>query len=163
MNEKDQKYMEMKGFICLSEIGSGGFGMVYLIYDRYYKEKFALKSVHSERFNQSEVQCMKNITSPYVLNLYNYEFYCDNVYLLMEFCPSNLKKSIYNGAINEKNIIPYVHGILKSIKACHDNSISHGDIKPSNFLIDKYGRIKICDFGLSSINTDNNPSWLFNG
>ena len=28
-------------------------------------------------------------------------------------------------------------------------SLSHGNIKPSNFLIDKYGRIKICDFGLS--------------
>jgi len=38
---------------------------------------------------------------------------------------------------------------LSAINECHEKNVSHQDIKPSNVLIDAYGRAKLADFGLS--------------
>ncbi|EAX92980.1 dual specificity MAPKK, putative [Trichomonas vaginalis G3] len=53
--------------------------------------------------------------------------------------------------INEEVMCKYMHDVVLCIKSLHDNNVAHHDIKPSNFLVDKYGRIKCCDFGLSSV------------
>ena len=105
MNEFDIEYMELNHLRCLSAIGNGGYGTVYLVYDHHYNEKFALKSVKRSRFKESEVECMMKLLSPYVINLYKYEFYKDNVYLLMEYCPSTLRTIISSRGLGTTNTI----------------------------------------------------------
>ena len=39
--------------------------------------------------------------------------------------------------------------MLKALTYLEQKKIAHNDIKPANFLIDQYGRIKLTDFGLS--------------
>ena len=38
-----------------------------------------------------------------------------------------------------------------ALVAAHDQGIVHRDLKPQNLLIDAYGRIKLCDFGIASL------------
>ncbi|EAY09871.1 protein kinase, putative [Trichomonas vaginalis G3] len=45
----------------------------------------------------------------------------------------------------------YIQGIVLSVKACHDRNIAHCDIKPSNFMLDQYGRVKVGNFGLATL------------
>ena len=39
--------------------------------------------------------------------------------------------------------------LLKGLNACHQNGILHRDLKLSNLLISRTGKLKIADFGLA--------------
>lgn len=150
MNCNDEEYMKMKNLHYRDTIGCGASGVVYKVYDPIYNREFALKSINLSKFNQTEVECMKQVDDPNVVPLYNYEFYNGYVYLLMEFCPITLEKfCMHNNSIGDQKLIKYALDILKSIRACHRNRVAHLDIKPSNFVIDQYDRVRVCDFGLS--------------
>ena len=46
-------------------------------------------------------------------------------------------------------------GIIKGIKACHENNIVHGDLKLENILLDDKFNPKIADFGYATYIKDN--------
>lgn len=39
--------------------------------------------------------------------------------------------------------------LCQGIKYCHSHRVLHRDLKPQNLLIDKYGNLKLADFGLA--------------
>ncbi|KAF2284315.1 hypothetical protein GH714_020411 [Hevea brasiliensis] len=49
-----------------------------------------------------------------------------------------------------KKVKCYMHQLLSGLQHCHERGILHRDIKASNLLIDKDGRLKIADFGLAN-------------
>lgn len=51
--------------------------------------------------------------------------------------------------INEKVLSRVAISVLAGLDYLHQHHIIHRDIKPSNILLDKYGNIKLCDFGVS--------------
>jgi Serine/threonine protein kinase len=51
-------------------------------------------------------------------------------------------------------------GSLDALALLHANNVIHGDIKPSNLLIDKLGRVKLGDFGLARRVASDQGSYL---
>ncbi|EAY18931.1 SOS2-like protein kinase, putative [Trichomonas vaginalis G3] len=52
--------------------------------------------------------------------------------------------------------------MIQTVKAVHDKKVAHQEIKPTNFLVDFYGKIKISDYGISSLYAKNPMSESFN-
>ncbi|XP_019177186.1 PREDICTED: CBL-interacting serine/threonine-protein kinase 7-like [Ipomoea nil] len=52
----------------------------------------------------------------------------------------------------------YFHQLVFALHFCHQNGVTHRDIKPQNLLLDKDGKLKISDFGLFAL-----PEQIRNG
>lgn len=55
------------------------------------------------------------------------------------------------GALDENVSRFYIAQVVMALDSLHKLGIIHRDIKPDNILIDKYGHIKLADFGLSEL------------
>jgi mitosis inhibitor protein kinase SWE1 len=58
------------------------------------------------------------------------------------------------GGPGESRIWKVLHELSNGLNYIHDSNFVHLDVKPSNILIDRDGRLKIADFGMSVIRTD---------
>ncbi|KAJ2344503.1 Cell cycle serine/threonine-protein kinase cdc5/MSD2, partial [Coemansia sp. RSA 2618] len=87
------------------------------------------------------------------------------LYILMEMCTSRTLHDLLQRRkrLSEFEARYFLSQLTQGIAALHDARIIHRDIKHSNLLLDQYNRIKIADFGLSTIldaDTDRKLSFL---
>lgn len=164
MDYIDIKFFQQNCYDYIKTIGSGRFGIVFLVYSQQYQINLAIKKIPKNKFRLNEIQSMIDIRSPHITSLYQYYMYGESVYLVMEYCPESLDHIIsdYENLSAERKL-HIAHGLALSISTCHANGIAHGDIKPSNFLIDSYNRIKICDFGLAHKPSASDKSAMLTG
>lgn len=164
MQPDEQQFLKSNGISIVRPIAKGSYGVVYYVYHEDYKSNFALKKIPQKLFNQAEVDILIAFDNPHKVNLYHYYLYENSIYLLMEYCPGDLTV-IFKPKVRIPHdlFVRYIRDVVLSVKCCHDQNIAHCDIKPSNFLVDQYGRVKITDFGLSGKYNENEKSDVFLG
>lgn len=151
----DPSYLSENHLQYISQIDYGSFGSVHLVYSIQYDQHFALKVIQKRKFDYHEVSSLVKFDCPYVTRLYGFQIIKNVTYLLMEYCPETLQNKVKKeGRLLADVAIQYAKEILMGLNVCHQNGISHGDIKTSNILLDSYGRVKICDFGMSDFSDD---------
>jgi len=74
----------------------------------------------------------------------------DHIYVVTEFCQSDLKK-LFKSPIHLEliHIQTLTYNILCAMKYLHSAQVLHRDLKPANVLINEDCTVKICDFGLA--------------
>ena len=75
----------------------------------------------------------------------------DKLYLIMEFVENkSIDYYIKKGTLTLSKTWSYFRDLITGLEYCHKIAgVIHRDIKPENLLIDKYGKVKIADFGVS--------------
>lgn len=63
---------------------------------------------------------------------------------------------------NDTKKLINLYGIAHALKYMHSKQILHRDLKPANILIDDHLYPKLCDFGLSRIENEENPTYFWN-
>jgi serine/threonine protein kinase len=138
------------GYIVQAELGSGGQGRVYLCTSADDPEPYAVKISLTSALSEQEITSLKCVWNPHVINLYKTFINNDCRFDVFEYCPGgSLRQLIISQDLTHGEKLQISREILEAVRACHDSGIAHLDIKPPNILIDKHGRVKLADFGLS--------------
>jgi serine/threonine-protein kinase len=76
----------------------------------------------------------------------------DDPYLLLEFIDGvNLRKLITDRQLDLRKSLQIAKDVCSGLMYAHTQGVVHGDMKPDNILIDRSGRAKVTDFGLSRV------------
>ena len=143
-------------------LGRGTFGTVYLVEtssSASLKGVFALKMMNKTHLvacdQKTNVMAEKNVLSeidhPFVLELVKTFTDRDSLYFLLEFVQGGELFSI----MQDKYRLPqhasmfYAACIVEVFDYLHSLNIVYRDLKPENVLIDRFGYVKMADFGFA--------------
>ena len=157
----------MRSFGTLGKtLGQGTFGKVREGTHLLTHEKVAIKILEKEKINDQadinrvmrEIQILKIVRHPNIVQLYEIIETSKQLFLIMEYAPGG---ELFDHIVKKKRLqdgeaCRFFHQILAGIEYLHGNKICHRDLKPENLLLDENMNIKIVDFGLS--NTYKNSS-----
>jgi len=159
-------YKELKiatdDFDDANTIGKGGTATVFRGIARDGK-LYAIKrldnlSLQSEREFQNELQILGGLRSPFLVILLGYCVEKNKRLLVYEYVPNKSLQELLFGdghlSICWERRISIILDVAKALEFLHrecDPPVIHGDIKPSNVLLDFDLKAKISDFGLSRI------------
>ncbi len=148
-------------------LGKGAFALVYRIQTKKEGDLYAAKELDKRRFIKngvldlkfdSELNIMKNLKHPNIVNYVDCHDYQHWIYIIMEFVPygelaQELRK---HRTIHEADVQQIAKQILHALNYLHRRNITHRDIKPDNILIASRDPlvVKLSDFGLSKCVTD---------
>eukprot|EP01138_Halocafeteria_seosinensis_P007828 gb/GECG01007998.1/.p1 GENE.gb/GECG01007998.1/~~gb/GECG01007998.1/.p1 ORF type:complete len:468 (+),score=58.44 gb/GECG01007998.1/:1-1404(+) len=116
----------------------------------------AVKEMRGERKGISALEVLKEMDDFHAIQHENVVQYygcewdnnSDTFYMLMEYMPGKSLSDVLRefNTMDTTIIQKYMADITSAVKHLHDNGIVHGDIKPSNVLLDDNGVAKLTDF-----------------
>jgi len=144
-------------------LGKGGMGEVYRARDTKLKRDVAIKILPGEfsrdadrvsRF-QREAEVLASLNHPNVAAIYDLQEADGSRYLVLELVEGEtLADRIARGPIPVEEALDIAKNICEALEAAHEKGIIHRDLKPANVKITPEGRVKVLDFGLAKIFSD---------
>ena len=154
----------------LEFIGQGGMGAVYKARQKELDRIVALKilppgighdAAFAERFTR-EARALAKLNHPGIVTIYDFgrvDYAASTApeasrlyYFLMEFVDGvNLRQLLAASRVSTREALAIVPQICDALQFAYDQGIVHRDIKSENILLDRWGRVKVADFGLAKI------------
>lgn len=148
--------MKATDYDLIKVIGRGAFGEVQLVRHRFTRQVYAMKLLSKvemikrsdSTFFWEERHIMAHANSEWILKLH-FAFQDQKyLYMVMDYMPGgDLVSLMSNYDIPEKWAKFYTMEIVLALDVIHGMGFVHRDVKPDNMLIDKYGHLKLADFG----------------
>jgi eukaryotic-like serine/threonine-protein kinase len=141
-------------------LGEGGMGAVYEVEHVLTKHRRALKVLHPQfasneqavaRFLR-EASAAGRIGSEHIVETFDAGMLdTGEPYLVMEMLEGSSLADLLEqkGRLPESEAIEWIAQACDGLQAAHDAGIVHRDIKPDNLFVERTGRVKILDFGIS--------------
>jgi Protein kinase domain len=145
-------------------LGKGGMGRVWKARDEVLHRDVAIKHVvlpaglsdaEQEELHQQtlrEARAAARISHPNVVQIHDVLRADDQSWIVMEYVPSRslLQVMREDGPLPPGYVAAIGVSVLAALEVAHRNGVLHRDVKPSNVLIARDGRVVLTDFGLAS-------------
>lgn len=143
----------MNNYHIYEEIGKGKYSTVYKGRKKKSIEYVAIKSLEKSRRKKilNEVRIFHNISHPNILRFYNWYETKNHLWVIFEYCAGgDLFRLIeQDKSLAEPSVKSFGKDLVHALLHLHAHGVLFCDLKPSNVLIDEYGTLKLCDFGLA--------------
>jgi serine/threonine protein kinase/Tol biopolymer transport system component len=145
------------------KLGAGGMGEVYRAHDTKLNREVAIKILPVEfaqdaerlaRF-QREAQVLALLNHPNIAAIYGLEDSNGILALVMELVEGpTLADRIARGHIALDEALSIAKQIAEGLEYAHEKGIIHRDLKPANIKVTVDGGVKVLDFGLAKVFTE---------
>ncbi|SDH49059.1 serine/threonine-protein kinase [Nonomuraea jiangxiensis] len=150
------------GYRVLDQAGQGGFAVVYRAYQERLDRVVALKVLSVDRVDQRtmrrfqrELQLTGRLTGhPNVVTVFDTGVTrSGKPYIAMDFFENgSLRDRVRKeGPLPVPDVLRAGVKLAGALAAVHEAGVLHGDIKPQNILISRYGELAIADFGVARV------------
>lgn len=148
----------MNNYHIYEEVGRGKYSVVYKGRIKKSIKYVAVKSVERSRRRKlmNEVRIFHDLSHKNILKFYNWYETRNHLWIIFEYCPGGDLYSLIeqDKKLPEETVRKFGYELLEGLSYLHSNGIIYSDLKPSNILMNEYGALKYCDFGLSKKITD---------
>jgi eukaryotic-like serine/threonine-protein kinase len=141
----------------LSNLGSGGFGTVFLARDTWIDKKVAIKVPHRQggAFDEllEEPRLLAALDHPNIVGIITAERVDGVFFIVMEYVNGPSLEAVLDRekVLSVPMALKYGVQILKGVEHAHAASILHRDLRPANVLVSESGIVKVADFGTSRL------------
>ena len=147
----------------IGTLGAGGMGEVYRARDTRLRRDVALKVLpdmfardpdRMVRFER-EAQVLASLNHPHIAAIYGVADTAAARALVMELVEGpTLAERLARGAIPLEEGLPIARQIAEALETAHERGIIHRDLKPANIKLSADGTVKVLDFGLAKVFSD---------
>jgi len=143
----------------IEELGRGGMGRVFRVFDKTLQEEVALKFIRPEiaaqkrtleRFSH-ELKTARKIVHKNIGRVFEIEERDGNYFISMEYVRGEDLKSLLlrAGPLSLGKSLRIAAQICSGLSEAHALGIVHRDLKSRNIMIDENGNARIMDFGIA--------------
>ena len=170
VEDEDPSAGELRGggrYKIIKQLGRGGMGVVYLAMDTQLNEELALKSFPPEMAvdeaalddMKREVQKSRKLSHPNIIRIHDLvHLPGEDPFLTMEFVEgqelADMRRDQPNGVFAWEDIKDYIVQLCDALTTAHAENTVHRDLKPTQMMVNKEGRLKLCDFGIAASMAD---------
>jgi len=139
----------------VSQLGSGGFGTVYLAEDTWIDKRVAIKVPHRQQLDFGELlrepRLLASVNHPNIVSITTAEKQDNLFFIVMEYVPGDTLEHIIatDGALEVSRALDYASQICNGVQHAHEQGVLHRDLRPANVLVSESGVVKVADFGTS--------------
>ncbi|ADB17882.1 serine/threonine protein kinase [Pirellula staleyi DSM 6068] len=145
----------------LEQLGSGEMGKAYLAEHETLARRVALKVIAKRLTSQPAVLSrflqdatkLAAVEHGNLTHVYDVNHEGDQFYMVMEYVEGeDLEKRVTaTGPIAPAAAVDLALQVVEGLAAAGKNGLVHGDLKPSNLLVDAKGTLRVLDLGLSQL------------
>jgi serine/threonine protein kinase/tetratricopeptide (TPR) repeat protein len=147
----------------IASLGKGGMGEVYRAKDARLGRDVAIKVLPADvaadpdrlaRFER-EAKSVASLNHPNIVVLHSIEEAEGVRFLTMELVEGEpLDRLVTAGGMPLVRLLDLAIPLADALSAAHQKGVVHRDLKPANVMLSKDGRIKVLDFGLAKLTSD---------
>ena len=151
------------GYEILSSLGAGGMGEVYRARDtrlgrevalKVLPEAFARDADRLARFER-EARTVAALNHPSIVTLFSVEQDQGVRFLTMELVEGErLDRLVSPGGLPAARVLDLGIALADALVAAHERGVVHRDLKPTNVMVTREGRLKVLDFGLAKLESE---------
>lgn len=147
-------------------LGKGGMGVIFRAFDLKQRKEVAIKTISLEiagyeeddieelrkRFNR-ESYASSRLDHPNIVEVYDVGSVDGEGYICMEYIKGiDLDDHVVrNGKMGWQQVVDIGRQLASALQHIHERKVIHRDVKPSNFILQDDGSIKMLDFGLAKV------------
>jgi predicted Ser/Thr protein kinase len=143
-------------FQKLRQLGTGGFGTVWLAKDTQLNRTVAIKMAHApdaetEERMLREARALAAVHHPNCVRVYDIVSEADGLGLIMEYIEGEQLAEVVHGqsTLSDLQAARLWLTMAGALTAAHAKGVLHRDVKPANVIVDPDGNPHLIDFGIA--------------